>query len=176
MQKEINYMVNILLQMMYRIEYGRGLSKAGYMARTHEIIERGLRTWLTEQKLQTVFIEIYDPTADKSYERGEVTITYTADPTEKVVKPPVEKLEKLFKKLKKLPPGAQFRIVVNNAPGYSEVPGWYSTTLKDFMGGVAEEIEVDDEAHGYGRLWGRLVLKIGNWDGNQHSQHSGGYR
>jgi hypothetical protein len=173
LQKEITYTVNILLQMAYRIESGRGLSGEGYMSRTHEIIERGFRTWVTEQKLQSVHFEIYDPQSDKAYEVGNVYLTYIADPVEQVVKPPIEQLESLFTKLKKLPPGAQFRVVVHNAPGYSEVPGWYLTTLKDLMGGVAEEIEVGDEKHGFGRMWGKVVYTIGNWGGKQQDQHKG---
>jgi hypothetical protein len=51
LEKTVNYTVNILLQLAYRIEGGRGLSDAGYMSRLHETIERGFRTWVSEQKL-----------------------------------------------------------------------------------------------------------------------------
>jgi hypothetical protein len=135
------------------------------MARNHEIIERGFRTWLTEEKLQKVHFELYDPDSDHAYEVGVVSLEYIADPREEVVKPPIDELEKLFQKLRKLPPGAKFRVVVTTAPGASEVEGWYPTTLRPLLGGVKEDIEVG--SHGFGHVSGKTRYLIGNWDGQE---------
>lgn len=166
LQKSIVYMTNTLLQLGYRIEHGRGVA-GGYMARYHEVIERGFRTWLTEEKLQVVHFEVFDRRSDKAYEVGQVSLEYTADPNEEdlvVKKPPIEQLETLFKRLRQLPPGAQFRVVATTAPGASEVVGWYPTTLRPLLGGVKEDIDIG-EGHGYGNVRGKTRYLIGNWDG-----------
>jgi hypothetical protein len=173
LEKTVNYTVNILFQLAYRIEGGRGLSGAGYMSRLHEVIERGFRAWISEQKLLFVRFQLYDPTSNKAYEIAQVNLTYTADPTEKAVKPPIEQLEAVMKELNKLPPDAKFSVIVQNAPGASEVPGWQPSEFKELMGGVAEEIEVGDEEHGFGHVAGRVVYTISNWGEKQHDQHNG---
>jgi hypothetical protein len=173
LEKTVNYTVNILLQLAYRVEGGRGLSSAGYMSRFHEIIERGFRTWVSEQKLLFVRFQLYDPTSNEAYEVVQVNLTYTADLHEKVVKPPIEQLETLMKKLKKLPPDAKFGVIVQNAPGASEVPGWQPAEFKKLMGGVAEEIKVGDEKHGFGHVLGEIIYTISNWDRQQQDQHNG---
>jgi hypothetical protein len=164
LQKSFTYMTNTLLQIGYRIEHGRGLT-GGYMTRLHEVIERGFRTWLTEEKLQIVHFEIFDRSSDKAYEVGKVSLEYTADPTEEdlvVKKPPLEELETLFKRLRQLPPGAQFRVVATTAPGASKVEGWEPTRLRELLGGVSEEIEIGD-GHGFGNVRGRTRYLIGNY-------------
>src|SRR5688500_13705775 len=67
LEKTVNYTVNILLQLAYRVEGGRGLSGAGYMSQLHETIERGFRTWVSEQKLLFVRFQLYDPTSNEAY-------------------------------------------------------------------------------------------------------------
>ncbi len=176
LEKAVNYTVNILMQLGYRIESGRGLSGAGYMSGEHEVIERGFRTWITEQKLLRVRFQIYDPKTDKAYEVVEANLTYTADSREKVVKPPIEQLEAAMKKLQKLPSDAKFGVIVQCAPGYSEVPGWTTGEFKELMGGLSEEIEVGTEAHGFGPIWGRIIYRIGNWGGKQQDQYRGARR
>jgi hypothetical protein len=173
LEKTVTYNVNILLQLAYRIEGGRGLSGAGYMSRLHETIERGFRTWISEQKLLMVRFELYNPASNEAYEVAQVDLTYTAEPTEKVVKPPIEQLETLMKKLTKLPADATFNVIVRNAPGASEVPGWTPSAFKELMGGVSEEIEVGNEEHGFGHVWGKVVYLISNGARKQQDQHNG---
>jgi hypothetical protein len=167
LEKAVNYTVNILLQLAYRVEGGRGLSGAGYMSRLHEIIERGFRTWVSEQKLIFVRFEIYDPTSNQAYEVIQANLTYIDDPREKAVKPPIDQLEKLMKRLKKLPSDAKFGVIVQNAPSASDVPGWQPSAFKELIGGLSEEIEVGDEEHGFGHVLGKIIYRIGNWGGNQ---------
>ena len=125
------------------------------------------------RRIPGVTYELFDPQLDAAYEHGKVSLTYTADPNEKVVKPPIEQLESLFQKLEKLPSGAKFRVVVHTAPGASDVPGWQPTQLRELKGGVAQAIEVGDEEYGFGRIKGKVVYTIGNWSGQQHHQHNG---
>jgi hypothetical protein len=158
MMKSTIFMTNCLTQIGYTIENGRGLG--GYMCQNQEWIERGFQTWLGEQKLLSAHFEIYDPSTDKAYERCQIDLHYTTEATEQVVKPPIEQLETLLKKLDKLPPGAQMRVVAMKAPGASAVEGWYPTELKPFISGDTEDIEVGDKEYGFGHTWGKIVYKV----------------
>jgi hypothetical protein len=158
LEKSTIYTSNCITQLGYRIENGRRLP--GYMQANQEWIERGIQTWLGEQKLLSAHYEIYDPATDKAYERCQIDLTYIFDAREEVVKPPIEELDALLRKLPKLPPGAKIRIVVTKAPGASDVKGWYKTELRPFVGGSTEDITVGDNAHGFGHIWGRVVYKV----------------
>jgi hypothetical protein len=78
-----------------------------------------------------------------------------------------------MKKLQKLPSDAKFGVIVQNAPGASEVSGWQPAAFKELMGGVSEEIEVGDEEHGFGHVMGRVVYTLSNWGGKQQDQNNG---
>jgi hypothetical protein len=95
-------MANTLLQISYRIEAGR-VQTGHSMADYQEVIERGFRTWLAEEKLLRVHFELFSPQSNQAYEVCVVELTYSTDPREEVVKPPIEELEALFTKLEKLP-------------------------------------------------------------------------
>jgi hypothetical protein len=123
----VTFLTNEILKMGYRIEFGRvGTGYTPYMTGLHEVIERGIRTWLSEQKLEAVRFELYDPHRDEAYEICLVNLAYSTEAKGDAVavKAPIEQLEDLFTKLEKLPPGAQFRIMAHNAKGYSRVEGW----------------------------------------------------
>jgi hypothetical protein len=158
LERSTIYTSNCITQLGFRIENGRGLQ--GYMVQNQEWIERGIQTWLGEQKLLSAHYEIYDPATDKAYERCQIDLTYITDAREEVVKPPIEELDRLLKKLPKLAPGAKLRIVVFKAPGASEVEGWYPTTLKPFDGGESEDFTVGDTDHGFGHIWSKIVYKV----------------
>ena len=166
MEKSVVYLCNCLIQLGFRIEHLRVGSD--YMRRHLERLVAGFKTWLGEQKLETVAYEIYSPQADKAYEKGEVTLEYYADPTEEqeVVKPPpIEDMEAMLQRLKTLPEDAKFRVVVTLGPNASHVPGWSQTVLRELMGSVKEDVDVG--SFGFGHASGKLQYRIGNWDSQQ---------
>ena len=159
-EKAMVYLVNCIMQIGFRIEHGR-VQGGHYMTDYMEIIERGLRVWLTEQKLLKVHFELSPPGAEEAYERCTVELAYLADPKEEVTKPPIKQLEDLFTRLEKLPADAQFGLLVSLAPGYTEVPGWGPPTkLKELMGGVKEEYKVG--SHGFGHIDAMTTYLIAN--------------
>ena len=158
LEKSTIYTTNCITQIGYRIENGRGLG--GYVREHQAWMEKGVGTWLGEQKLLSAHYEIYDPATDKAYERCQIDLSYITDAREQVGKPPIEQLDTLLKKLPKLPPGAKIRFVVDKAPGASHVDGWYPTELKPFIGGSSQDIAVGDREHGFGHIWSKMVYKV----------------
>jgi hypothetical protein len=159
---EINFSVNSIMRTAYRIEHGR--TGGDFMTRYHQVIENGIRTWIAEETLEAVHFELYDPTSNLAYEKGRISLQYTADPREEAVKPPIEELESFFTRLEKLPPDAKFRLVVTTAPNATKIPAWTSTNLLDLKGGQKEK--VDFGSHGFGRIEGKLQYEISNWSGH----------
>jgi hypothetical protein len=162
-EKSMVYLVNMLLRLGLRIEAGR-VEKGSYIAKYLDMLERGLRIWVTEGKLLAIHYELYSPGADKAYERCVVELSYSDDPAEAVAKPlPVDAFEALFQKLAKLPPDASLRVLVGLAPGYTEVPGWGDDgSLKDLWGGMKAEHTIGSR-FGYGPIEGEARYFESNW-------------
>jgi hypothetical protein len=162
------YQVNSLLQLLFRTEHFR-IQGGHFMTDYLEIIERGLKTWLTEQTLERVYCEIYSPHKGTAYERLEAVIDYVDNPTEEVVKAPVGELEELMGKLAKLPADATLRVLVSVKEGHTVVEGWgFPDRLKDFEGGVKEEHQIGkEEGHGYGPVKSRMTYYVSNWNSGE---------
>jgi hypothetical protein len=161
------FAVNCIVPMGFRVEAAR-VKGGRFMVDYAEEIERALRIWAREMKLEKVTFELYSPQTDTAYEDCVVELSYDADPNRGVVKPPLEQLDEVMGKLEKLPSDAQFRLVVTVAPGATEVPGWEPTALRDLAGGLKEEHKIGTDAHGFGQITGRIVYRESNW--NSHGQ------
>jgi hypothetical protein len=156
------YAVNCIMPMAFRVEAAR-VTGGRYMIDSAEEIEKALRIWAREMKLEKVTFEIYSPQANTAYEDCVVELSYDADPTRGVVRPPLAQLDEVVGKLEKLPQDAQFRLVVHVADGATEIPGWSPTSLRDLYGGLKEEHKIGTEAHGYGQITGTATYYVSNW-------------
>ena len=110
----------------------RGLDSR-YMTSSLGIISRGYQTWITTRHLKSSILEIYDPRTDKVVETWNMCFDYdssgTGDP--RAFKTEINKLKDFASKLRKLPAGCRYRIIVELAEGAPEVPGWSYATLRD---------------------------------------------
>ena len=104
MEKSIIYMVNTLFNVMFRIINARGL-RPDYITANREIIENGFFTWLAEQTLESLHLEIISPDGSRALERWDVSFDYSAEPNPEVRKPPVEEIAAIRNKLRSLPRG-----------------------------------------------------------------------
>ena len=103
-----------------------------YMTSNLDLISRGYHTWITTRHLKRSMIEIYDPQTDNAVERWDLCFDYdtsgTGDPRQ--FKTEMDKLKAFASKLRKLPPGCTYRIVVELEEGAPQVQGWEYTTLR----------------------------------------------
>ena len=160
MEKSVTYMANTLFLLAFRIVNARGL-KPDFITKNRKTLEDGFFTWLAEQTLESVHVEIISLTGSKALERWDVSFDYSADPDNKVRKPPIEELADVCSNLRRLPRGTRYRIVVHTKPGASKVPGWYETTFKPFTQAREEELS----GWGYGHIGAKLFYREGSWDG-----------
>lgn len=158
MQKSVTYMANTLFQTVFRIARGRGLSP-DYVTANRDVIERGFFTWLGEQTLESLHVEIIAQDGSKALERWDVTFDYSADPDQDVRKAPVEEVEGICQKLRALPQGTYYRLLVGTKPGASKVAGWQETTFKPFAATREEAFS----GWGYGHIGAKLFYREGTW-------------
>ena len=158
MEKSVTYMSNTLFQIKFKIAQGRGLSP-DYLVQNREILENGFFAWLSEQTLLSVHFEVIAPDGSKALERWDLSFDYRADPDETVEKPPVQQIEEACRKLRSLPPGTNYRILVETKPEASEVQGWHETEFLPF----AEKSNQEFSNWGYGHIFGKLWYREGTW-------------
>ena len=157
-QKSVTYQVTTLFQVMFRITKARGLASS-YITNNRDVLERGFFTWFSERMLETLYFEIVTEDGSKALERWEVNFDYSDNPDPEVRKPPIEQLESFCKKLRTLPRGTYYRILVQTKPGASEVEGWYPTSFKPF----SQSNEKSFSGYGFGNIGAKLWYREGKW-------------
>lgn len=158
MQKSVVYMTNTLFQVILWIAKGRGLSP-DYITSNRDIIERGFFTWLVEEALESLHFEIVSRDGSKSLERWDLNFEYSANPNSEVRRPPIDQIDDFCKKLRELPKGTYYRILVRTKPGASDVEGWQPTNFMPFSQS-REEVFSD---WGYGNISANLWYREGTW-------------
>lgn len=155
-ERSVTYIANTVFQMLFRIANGRGLSPR-YITENREVIENGLFTWLAEQSLQRACLEVYLPRARHALEQWEFEFSYVSDSVAGAEQPPIAELAELCARLKALPRRARYRVVVQTAPGATEVPGWEPTNLRSVGGSQSHELQ----AWGYGNIFAKVTFRGG---------------
>lgn len=158
MTKSVNYVVNTIFLLAFRITKWRGLPPH-YLASNRDIIERGLFTWLAEQTLEQLHIEVISPDSSRALERWDMAFIYSADPDPEVGQPAMGDVESLCRKLRALPPGTQYRLLVQTKPGASDVEGWRESQFLPFTAAREQDLT----QWGYGNIQGRLMYREGTW-------------
>lgn len=148
------FILNCVMQTVLLIARDRGLS-LDYLRNKWDVIEKGLRTWLVEQTLECVCLEIYMPGADDAIERFDQEITYSASPSSETRIPDREVLSEFCHKLGALPTGATYRVIVKLAPGASQVDGWSPTHFRHMLDSEGTPIMT----YAYGQASGSVVYR-----------------
>ena len=158
MEKSVTFVANTVIQILLRISHKRGLDPS-YLQGNLEVIENGLRTWLSEQKLRGLLLQVSHPDREDALENWETLFDYFADPNNEVRKPPVDEIEKACEGLAKLPPGVTYRIFASVDPDASEVGGWVPGAPKQIIS-VMEKIFED---WGFGKIGAKIRYQGGEW-------------
>jgi len=100
-------------------------------------LEHGIATWLSSRHLKAVTLEIYDPGKRPTDFAGrfEFTVDYGYYPGgdgELWLDP--DTVAYAIRKNGSYPGRCQYRIVIDNTPGYPQIPGWTATTYRSTEG------------------------------------------
>lgn len=100
-------------------------------------LEHGLATWLASRHLRTVTLEVYDPDKRPTGLAGRFDFTisygyYSGGDGDLWLDP--DAVTYAIRKNGSFPARCQYRIVVDNAAGRPEIPGWTTTTYRSTAG------------------------------------------
>lgn len=158
MEKSVTFMANAVIQTLFRVAHKRGLDP-DYLQSNLPAIEAGLVTWLAEEKLLSLLLQVYLPGRDDALEDWETAFEYYADPFLEVQKPPIEQIEEACQQLAGLPAGAGYRVYARLAPDATEVAGWVPGTPLT----IDADVEQEFDGTGFGHIGGKIRYRGGHW-------------
>ena len=158
LERSVTATANWVFQLALRVAKLRGLSPDSLIGK-RQIIEDGLFTWLAEQTLEGISIEILDSKGEDAFERFDFEFTYRAEADLAVRNPNIAKLEEFCRTLRELPSGVEYRMVVSTASGATKVEGWYPYEFRPLH--VDTEQLLSD--HGFGNVGTKLIYRGGAW-------------
>jgi hypothetical protein len=112
------------------------------------VLLRGISIWIESRHLETVTLEIFDPTTDVLIKRWDIAVVYTWDVSAGTFWTDTEQLKFAIKKAGLSPSEADYRVVVMRKPGYSHVDGWDDCTLRSTDGMVRQSLGTTVEHNG----------------------------
>jgi len=158
LEQSVTGTANWVFQLALKIASLRGLSP-DHIVGKREIIEKGLFTWLAEQTLEGISIEIFDARRNDAFERFDFIFTYRAEADTTVRNPDVSRVEEFCRTLRKLPAGTTYRVVVSVGAGATVIEGW---CVDEFLPlDVTNEQLLSD--HGFGVIGTQVTYRGGAW-------------
>lgn len=153
-----NYVTNTVMNSLFRIANERGLS-SDYIYENRNAIERGLFTWVSEQSLKKLALEVFSEDRANAWELHEFEFKYVIDPRMEAEQPPISATSAFFRTLKDLPKGTKYRVIVNLTSDASPVEGWDLTTGRE----IDVQIEKELGGWGFGYAEVKLIYKGSKW-------------
>lgn len=112
------------------------------------VLLRGLSAWIESRHLESVRLEIFDPTTDSLIVRWDIDVVYTWDISAGNFWTDTDQLKWAIKKAGLAPSQADYRVTVSTKPGRPEVSGWGSCTLRSTDGMVRQSLGTTVEHNG----------------------------
>lgn len=113
-----------------------------------DVLLRGISTWIESRHLETVKLEIYNPTTGALITRWDVGISYTWDISAGAFWTDTEQLKYAIRKSGLMPSQASYLVVVTNSKGRPDVAGWSSCNLRSTDGMVQQSLGTTIEHNG----------------------------
>jgi len=113
-----------------------------------KVLVRGVSTWIESKHLETVTLEIYDPSSNKLVTRWDVSVSYSWSFDAGNFWTDTDQLRYAIKKAGLVPAQADYRVVVSNKDGRPNVEGWSKCTLRSTDGMVRQSLGATVEHNG----------------------------
>lgn len=113
-----------------------------------EVLERGIRTWLTSKHLKAIVLEAYNPSTDALIGRWDIDIVYDWSGENGRFWVDTEQIKMAIKKAGVWPFTSKYRIVCTNENGRADVVGWSSTALRSTAGMIKQSLGLTIEHSG----------------------------
>ncbi|WP_418609522.1 HORMA domain containing protein [Gluconobacter cerinus] len=115
-----------------------------------ELHMRGVQTWLNTGDLETVKLEIYNPSTDALIFRWDIDIAYGWSGGDGSFWTDTEQLKYAIKKAGLVPNEARYRLLLQSKPGHPEVAGWSKASSRSTEGMVRQSLGTTVEHSGLG--------------------------
>jgi len=115
-----------------------------------KVLHAGIKRWIESQHLETVTLEIYDPSTDALVFRWDITVVYTWSFDAGTFWTDTDQLRYAIKKAGFAPSQAKYGVKVHNKAGYPEVDGWTTTSYRSTDGMVRQSLGTTIEHNGLG--------------------------
>jgi hypothetical protein len=145
--QSVVYVADNILKSLKDIVRLSGLDPAK-LAGDWGVLLRGISTWIESRHLETVTLEIFDPSTDALITRWDVGVVYTWDVSAGTFWTDTEQLKFAIKKAGLSPSQADYRVVVKNKDGRPHVDGWSNCTLRSTDGMVRQSLGTTVEHNG----------------------------
>ena len=109
-----------------------------------------LETWLTAQTLETVTLEVYNPSTDALVDRWDLDIVYAWTDTDSGFWVDTDQIKYAIKKAGIAPSNARYAIKMTNKDGRPPVPGWGPCSFRSTAGMVRQSVGSTIEHNGLG--------------------------
>jgi hypothetical protein len=141
------YIADKMLLSLKEIIRESGLSPEK-LASEWSILQRGISAWLASRHLESVHLEVFDPSTDRFVGRWDFDLYYgTAGDGAMWVN--TEDIKYHIRKAGTWPSLCDYRIVTTTAKGRPDVSGWSGTTLRATDGYVRQSIGTTIDANGH---------------------------
>ena len=143
----VTYVADNILKSLKDILLYSGLDPAN-LATDRDVLHRGISAWIESGHLRLIVLEVFDPATNDLVGRWDVKVSYEWTGGDGHFWVDTDLIRFAIKKTGVLPSSARYRIVVTNAPGRPDVPGWSPATLRSTVDMVEQRIGTAVEAGG----------------------------
>ena len=115
------------------------------------VLERGISTWIELKHLETIVLEVYNPSTDALIGRWDIDIAYewSGDGGGRFWVD-TEQIKMAIKKAGVWPGSSKYRIICRRKSGYADVDGWSTTMFRSTAGMVKQSLGTTIEHSGLG--------------------------
>lgn len=143
------YVANNILRCLQDIVRESGLNPSTISA-DWPTLEKGIGKWIETEHLESVTLEVFDPSTDALIGRWDFSVVYTWSTGSGAFWVDTEQIKYHIKKQGIWPSSCKYRIVVHNKPGRPDVDGWTDTAYRSTSGFVRQSIGITVDAGGLG--------------------------
>lgn len=115
-----------------------------------DVLLRGISKWIESKHLETVSLEIFNPTTDALITRWDLGVVYTWSLDAGNFWTDTDQLRFAIKKVGLAPSQASYRVIVHNKEGRPDVDGWSKCSYRSTDGMVRQSLGTTVEHNGLG--------------------------
>jgi hypothetical protein len=124
--RSFTYLVNEINRVFLEAITNSGLDPNEFVAK-QQLIENGLRTWMTLRQIEVAYLEIYDPLTGVVKARVDLNIEFR-DTGDEHYRTDIERVKSEVGKSGRFT-GCKYRVLVTTTAGAAEVKGWGESSL-----------------------------------------------